>query len=330
MSKTEVTAKAEPTLAERLTKAHKAITDHCTRNADAKEAIDRYLKGRGVTLATLPDQKEGFRRDCYGAIRESLQSGDWSTLKAPRFDPVQVIHITKKDMLPKPKEKAPEVAVEPEPPAPSPAPVKIPQKCDVTPEQALAEAIRQIAGVNCHKEMPTLDMTEIRSIIQQEAVKAVRQQFAAMSALMGGNHAAGVSEDAPAVSLNTPEKIAAYMEGCDAGRPDQESFWVLSLDRKNNLKNRRLVTLGTLTSSLVHPRETFRGAINDAAECIVCVHNHPSGSCDPSSADLQVTRQLKEAGRTVGIDLLDHVIIGRKDRDPQGRGFYSFSEAGLV
>jgi DNA repair protein RadC len=109
-----------------------------------------------------------------------------------------------------------------------------------------------------------------------------------------------------------------------------EKFWVLCLNRKNHLLRRHEVTSGTASSSLVHPREVFREAIRLGASAIICVHNHPSGDPAPSAADIQVTRQLREAARTIDIDLLDHVIIGRKSSDPAGTGYYSFRDAGVL
>ena len=129
--------------------------------------------------------------------------------------------------------------------------------------------------------------------------------------------------------LNTPELIFAHFRPIAAGL-EVEKFWVLCLNRKNVLIKRVEVTSGTASSSLVHPREVFREAIRLGALSIVGVHNHPSGDPSPSSADIQVTRQLREASRTVGIDLLDHIIVGHPATDPRGQGFYSFHEAGLI
>ncbi|HQF39491.1 MAG TPA: DNA repair protein RadC [Opitutaceae bacterium] len=109
-----------------------------------------------------------------------------------------------------------------------------------------------------------------------------------------------------------------------------EKFWVLSLNRRSRLLRRDEITSGTATSSLVHPREVFREAIKAGACAIIAVHNHPSGDPAPSSADLQITRQLATAARTVEIALIDHVILGQPTRDPAGRGYYSFREAGLL
>jgi DNA repair protein RadC len=109
-----------------------------------------------------------------------------------------------------------------------------------------------------------------------------------------------------------------------------EKFWVLCLNRKNRLIRRHEATSGTASSSLVHPREVFREAIRQGASAVICVHNHPSGDPAPSAADIQVTRQLREAARAVDIDLLDHVIVGTAAGDPAGRGYYSFRDAGLL
>ncbi|HXA15049.1 MAG TPA: JAB domain-containing protein, partial [Opitutaceae bacterium] len=83
-------------------------------------------------------------------------------------------------------------------------------------------------------------------------------------------------------------------------------------------------------NTLVHPREVFRAAIREGAAAIICAHNHPSGDPMPSAADLQVTRQLREAAKIVDIILLDHVIIGRAAADPSGTGHYSFRTTGLL
>jgi len=88
--------------------------------------------------------------------------------------------------------------------------------------------------------------------------------------------------------------------------------------------------IGTLTSSLAHPREVFRAAILANAAAIVATHNHPSGDPAPSAADVAVTRQLREAAKALDIDLLDHVICGDAKADPRGLGYYSFREAGVL
>jgi DNA repair protein RadC len=129
--------------------------------------------------------------------------------------------------------------------------------------------------------------------------------------------------------LNRADLIAAHLDPVASGL-DVEKFWVLCLNRRNRLRKRVEVSSGTATAALAHPREVFRSAIREAAAAVVCVHNHPSGDPSPSAADIQLTRQLREAAAAVDIPLLDHVIIGRRGADPLGRGYYSFREAGLL
>lgn len=92
-----------------------------------------------------------------------------------------------------------------------------------------------------------------------------------------------------------------------------EQFRVLNLDAKHRVKQNLVVSVGSLTASLVHPREVFRCAVRTNAAAVVCVHNHPSGDPEPSQEDLEVTRRLAAAGRTLGIALLDHVVVGRDE-----------------
>ncbi len=103
----------------------------------------------------------------------------------------------------------------------------------------------------------------------------------------------------------------------------QEEFHALLLNAQNRVLRDVLVTRGVLDASLIHPREVFRPAILEAAAAVILVHNHPSGDPDPSPEDKAVTRQLVEAGRAVGIHVLDHVIVG------DGR-YVSMSEGGWM
>lgn len=132
------------------------------------------------------------------------------------------------------------------------------------------------------------------------------------------------------VLISNAEKAAEYLRSAFEENPVQEAFYAVYLNRKNRPLGRHLITLGTANSSLVHPREVFRGAILSGASAVIVAHNHPSGDPSPSSADIQVTRSLREAARILDIDLLDHVIVGDPKADPQGRGFYSFRDAGLM
>jgi DNA repair protein RadC len=138
----------------------------------------------------------------------------------------------------------------------------------------------------------------------------------------------GQREVAPTV-VERPAQVLHHLQA-DLLELTVEKFWVFCLNRKNRLLLRQEVTSGTATSSLVHPREVFRAAIKAGACAVIAAHNHPSGDPAPSTADLQVTRQLREAARAVDITFIDHVIAGRPAADPTGRGYFSFREAGLI
>lgn len=107
----------------------------------------------------------------------------------------------------------------------------------------------------------------------------------------------------------TPEDVvrmcATQLRGAD-----REHFWALALNTKNQLLRMVEVSVGSLNASIVHPRELFKEAVRLSAASVVVVHNHPSGDPTPSGADLQLTRRLVRAGDVLGIEVLDHVVIG--------------------
>ena len=92
----------------------------------------------------------------------------------------------------------------------------------------------------------------------------------------------------------------------------QEEFHIVTLDTKHKPIHRHCITRGTLDASLVHPREVFRPAIRDSAAAVLLVHNHPSGDPTPSREDHSVTKQLTEAGKLLGISVLDHIVVARR------------------
>ena len=104
---------------------------------------------------------------------------------------------------------------------------------------------------------------------------------------------------------------------------DRERFVCCHLDVKNRLLSREVVSVGHLTSALVHPREVFKAAILANAAAVVLVHNHPSGDPQPSTEDVDITRRLVQAGRLLGIPVLDHVVLART-------GHVSLAERGLL
>lgn len=110
-------------------------------------------------------------------------------------------------------------------------------------------------------------------------------------------------------SVSTPEDIAAIC-GPQMRGLEEEHFWTLALNTKNRLLRTIEVSVGSLNASIVHPRELFKEAVRMSAASVVVVHNHPSGDPTPSGADIQLTRRIVKAGDVLGIEVLDHVVIG--------------------
>lgn len=103
----------------------------------------------------------------------------------------------------------------------------------------------------------------------------------------------------------------------------QEYFLVTTLDGAHNVIKTHVITIGLANRTLIHPREVFYPAVKDRAVGIIVVHNHPSGSLTPSKEDIDITGRMKKAGKVMGIDVLDHLIISKE-------GFYSFLEKGMI
>jgi len=129
--------------------------------------------------------------------------------------------------------------------------------------------------------------------------------------------------------ITTPEEAASVLRERARGL-DREVFWVLLLDTKNRLMiPPSEVSKGILNSSLIHPREVFKPAIQHSAANIILAHNHPSGDPSPSAQDIKITKKLMSAGKTMEIRVLDHIIIGRKTHEGSA-DFMSLRESGLV
>lgn len=118
-----------------------------------------------------------------------------------------------------------------------------------------------------------------------------------------------VKETAEETRVTSPEEAEPIIK--DMRDLAQECFCVLTLNTKNNLIKRNMVSIGTVDQSLVHPREVFRNAIAQSASSIILVHNHPSGDPSPSAQDIKITKKLVEVGELIGISVLDHLIVGK-------------------
>jgi DNA repair protein RadC len=124
-------------------------------------------------------------------------------------------------------------------------------------------------------------------------------------------------------NLSKPEDVLELMTPIYAGM-EREVFYCLCLNTKNRLKKIVEVSLGSINASIVHPRELFREAVMLSTASVVVTHNHPSGDPTPSGADIQLTRRLSKAGDVLGIDVLDHVVIGG------GGSYISMRDAGQM
>ena len=126
--------------------------------------------------------------------------------------------------------------------------------------------------------------------------------------------------------IRTPEDT--WVECRELRDLGQETFVVLALNARNRLLDKRMIGMGLVDACLVHAREVFRRAISESASAVIMVHNHPSGDPSPSAEDVKLTRQMIQGGQVLGIKVLDHVIIGRK-QDNSSREFLSMRESGL-
>ncbi|SMO37504.1 RadC family protein [Melghirimyces algeriensis] len=122
--------------------------------------------------------------------------------------------------------------------------------------------------------------------------------------------------------IRSPEDVADYVMD-EMRYLTQEHFLCLFLNTKNRVIDKQCIFVGSLNSSVVHPREVFREAIRRSSAGVICIHNHPSGDPAPSAEDIQVTERLYKVGRIIGIELLDHIIIG-------DTRFYSMKEKGII
>jgi DNA repair protein RadC len=131
----------------------------------------------------------------------------------------------------------------------------------------------------------------------------------------------GAAEPEDRAVIKTPEDAAALVQARLKDKK-KEYFLAVLLDTRNRLIKVAEISVGSLDSSIVHPREVFKEAISASAASVIFVHNHPSGDTEASEDDVHLTKRLNEAGQIVGIDVLDHIIIG-------GKGYTSLKRTGL-
>jgi len=124
-------------------------------------------------------------------------------------------------------------------------------------------------------------------------------------------------------SYKNSEEVARSEFAASLLKSDREKFICMHLNIKNQIISFEVVSTGSLTSSIVHPREVYKGAILSNSASVIFMHNHPSGDPEPSTDDIEITKRLEKAGNILGINVLDHIIVASS-------GFYSFRQHNLI
>jgi len=160
--------------------------------------------------------------------------------------------------------------------------------------------IKEIDGINNFYNITYESLIKINGIGPAKASKII-------AALELGRRASSINIDN--VCLNNSKVIFDYYRNHFVGKK-QEYFYVLYLDARKRLIKEKLLFVGTINQSLIHPRDIFKEAFNTSATSIICIHNHPAGTIIPSRADSETTMTIKSIGKVMGIQLDDHIIIG--------------------
>ncbi|AIE60903.1 RadC family protein [Bacillus methanolicus] len=156
-------------------------------------------------------------------------------------------------------------------------------------------------GLRLLKDATLEEITEIKGIGKAKAIQV-------LAAVEIGRRISNLCYDERYV-IRSPEDGARYLMN-DMRFLSQEHFVCLYLNTKNQVLHKQTIFIGSLNASIVHPREVFKEAFRRSAVSIICAHNHPSGDPTPSREDIEVTKRLGECGKIIGIDLLDHLVIG--------------------
>lgn len=176
-------------------------------------------------------------------------------------------------------------------------------------DELATRILKDIGGLNKLNEASFNMLTKIKGIKSSKASTI-------LSAIELGRRI--INKEEPKIKLDSSEKIYNYYKN-DFKGIKQEIFFVLLYDTKMNLIERKEIHKGTVNAVEIHPREVFKEAIKESATSIIVMHNHPSGDTTPSIEDIEVTNRLEEVGETIGIKLLDHIIISSES-------YYSFYE----
>ncbi|MBU4142706.1 DNA repair protein RadC [Patescibacteria group bacterium] len=181
-------------------------------------------------------------------------------------------------------------------------------------KQMAKQVIKKFGGLRGALDATIEDLQQIKGIGPQNAFglklfQAISERYA--------------KEKIPSkILLNSPKAVANYLRE-KIGKTKKEHFMILCLDTGNNLIKINNISIGSLNSNLVHPREVFKEAIQASAARIILAHNHPAGNLTPSKEDVKITKNLVAASKIIDIDILDHIIVSNT-------GFCSFKEKDLI
>ena len=165
----------------------------------------------------------------------------------------------------------------------------------------------------CLEQLPAAAASELKAISPAIATTAYCQIMAGVELGRRVAEAKMAQQSQPRMSGTQDAKRYCEQQFARlAADSSREEFHIVTLDTKNQVIATHQISVGTLDASLVHPREVFRPAIKDSAASILLVHNHPSGDPTPSKEDLAVTRRLEYSGETLGIEVLDHIVLGMR------------------
>lgn len=180
--------------------------------------------------------------------------------------------------------------------------------------QLAARVLHDFQGLHHLKDAAIEELQKIKGIGKTKAIQLI-------ATIEFGRRISQLPQQERYV-IRSPEDGANYL--MDEMRfLTQEHFICLYLNTKNQVIHQATVFIGSLNASIVHPREVFKEALRRSAASMICFHNHPSGDPSPSREDIEVTKRLVECGRLIGIEVLDHIIIG-------DQRFTSLKEKGLV
>lgn len=168
---------------------------------------------------------------------------------------------------------------------------------------------RNLKDVNIKRLMEIKGVGKVKAIELLTAIEIGRRIYAPVS-------------DFELITCTNPQNIVNYFTYLFIDKK-QEEFYVIYLDNKKNYISKKLLFIGSINFSVVHPREIFKEAYLSSASFIICLHNHPSGDPMPSIEDNNITKKILEIGKIHGINLIDHIIIGNNV-------YYSYFENGLI